>query len=49
MLYLSDVPFAQLGFPTLGERTVSALCGDGYAAYAGCSCHGGNRWPRVCT
>jgi formate dehydrogenase iron-sulfur subunit len=23
MLYLSDVPFAQLGFPTFGERTVS--------------------------
>jgi formate dehydrogenase iron-sulfur subunit len=23
MLYLSDVPFAQLGFPVLGERTVS--------------------------
>jgi formate dehydrogenase iron-sulfur subunit len=29
MLYLSDVPFAQLGFPTFGERTVS-----GYAETA---------------
>ncbi len=45
MLYLSDVPFSLLGFPTLGDATDFRLRRNGDAVDAGCrryGCHAGD-------